>query len=124
MKRSLVLKKLESVLSKKIKDLYQTRLNHQITNIDYHLFDRTAIVMMEGIITPVEQLLNEADRQELAKQVRNVIDDVIYGEIKKFIEEAIDVTVVDFLSDTTIDSDRAGAIAIFEIKPQSSDNNN
>jgi uncharacterized protein YbcI len=123
MKRSLVIKKLESVLSQKIQNLYQTRLNHQVTNINYHLFDRTAIVMMEGIITPVEQFLNEVDRQELAERVRDVIDDIIYAEIKKFIEEAIDVTVVDFLTDTTIDSNITGAIAIFEIKPQSSDNN-
>jgi uncharacterized protein YbcI len=123
MKRSLAIKKLERVLSKKIKDLYRTRLNQEVTNINYHLFDRTAIVMMEGILTPVEQFLDEADRQELAKQVRDVIDDVIYAEIKKFIEEAIDVTVVDLLSDTTIDGNLTGAIAIFEIKPQSSDNN-
>jgi uncharacterized protein YbcI len=123
MKRSLVMKKLESVLSKKIKNLYQTRLHHQVTNIYYHLFDKTLIVIVEGTITPVEQFLDESDRRELAKQVRDVIDNVIGAEIKKFIEEVFKITVVDLLSDTAIDSNFTGAIAIFEVKLQSSGNN-
>jgi uncharacterized protein YbcI len=116
------MKKLESVLSKKIKDIYEARLKHQVTDISYKLFDKTLIILIEGTVTPVEQLLNQSDRRELAKQVRNVIDNIVHTEIKILIEEVINVKIVDFLSDTTINSNRTGAIAIFEFKPESFDN--
>lgn len=42
----------------------------------------------------------------------------MHPQIKNIIEEVLNVNVVDFLSDTTIDNKVIGAIAIFEFKPK------
>lgn len=43
---------------------------------------------------------------------------MIHPQIQTIIEEVLNVKVVDFLSDTTIDNNITGAIAIFEFKPK------
>ena len=111
-------KEIENLLSRKIKAVYQNKLEHQLDNISFRLFDHTLIIMLEGIVTSPEQLLRNSDRAYLAKQVRDVIDSVIQPQIKNIIEEVLEVKVVDFLSDTTIDHNLTGAIAIFEFKPK------
>ena len=109
---------IEDLLSQKIKDVYQQRLGHQLDKISYKLFDRTLIVMLEGIITSPEKVLRNNDRTHLANQVRAVIDSVMRSQIQEIIEEVLDIKVVDFLSDTTVEKNLTGAIAIFEFKPK------
>ena len=92
-------------------------LGHQLDNISYKLFNRTLIVMLEGTITSPEKLLKDNNLLFLAKQVREAIDSVIYPQIKEIIEEVMNVKVIDFLIDTTIDNNLTGAIAILEFKP-------
>lgn len=79
--------------------------------------------MLDGTITSPERLLKNNDRLDLARQVREAIDEFIQPQIQDMIEEILDVKVVDFLSDTTFDSDMTGAIAIFELKPKDNLNN-
>ncbi len=112
------LKKMELILFQKIKDVYQEELEQQLDNISYKLFDRTLVITLEGIETLPEKLLKANNRYDLAQQVRKVIDSVINPQIKNIIEEVLDVKVIDFLSDTTIDNNITGAIAIFEFKPK------
>ena len=108
------IKKIESILSQKIKDVYREQLEHKLDKISFKLFDHTLVITLEGIITSPEKLLQENDRLDLAKQVRKAVDEVIHPQIKNIIEEVLRVKVIDFLSDTTIDNDMTGAIAIFE----------
>ncbi|MEM7762345.1 MAG: DUF2294 domain-containing protein [Cyanobacteria bacterium P01_A01_bin.40] len=110
--------KIESILSQKIQDVYREELEHQLDHISYKLFDHTLVITLEGIVTSPEKLLKANDRLDLAQQVRKVVDGVIHPQIQSVIEEVLDVKVVDFLSDTTIDNDLTGAIAIFEFKPK------
>ena len=117
-KKEIKINKIEPLLFRKIKDIYRDRLEHQLDNISCRLFDRTLIIMLEGIITSPEKLLKNSARLDLANQVRESIDSVIHPQIKNIIEEVLDVKVVDFLSDTTIDNDLTAAIAIFEFKPR------
>ena len=112
------IKEIESLLSQKIKDVYRDRLEHKLDNVSYKLFDRTLVVTLDGTITSPEKLLKANDRLDLAKQVRAAIDSIIHPQIKDIIEEVLDVKVVDFLSDTTIDRDMTEANAIFEFKPK------
>ncbi|VEP13892.1 conserved hypothetical protein [Hyella patelloides LEGE 07179] len=112
------IKKIESLLSRKIKDVYRDRLDHKLDNVSYKLFDRTLIITLDGTITSPEKLLKDNDRLDLAKQVRETIDSIIHPRIQDIIEEILDVKVVDYLSDTTIDNDITGAIAVFEFKPK------
>jgi uncharacterized protein YbcI len=128
MKRSLVIKKLESFLSKRIKDIYEARLKQQLNTITYQLFEKTLVIVMDGSVTQVEQFLNENERQELAKQVRDTINNIVSPQIKITIEEVMEVNVIDFLFDTTIDSTHTAAIAkrrqcliaTFELRTKSS----
>ena len=109
---------IKSLLSQRIKDIYQKQLEHRLDNISYNLLERSLIITIDGTITSPEKLLKDNDRLSLAKQVRAVIDSVIQPQIQDTIEEILDVKVVDFLSDTTLDNDMTGAIAIFELKPK------
>lgn len=115
-------KKIESIISQKIKDIYQVELEHKLENISYKLFDHTLVITLEGIVTSPEKLLKNNDRLDLAKQVRKTVDSVIHPQIQSIIEEVLNVKVIDFLSDTTLENDMAGAIAIFEFKSKSKDN--
>ena len=115
--KAIKIKEIENLLSQKIMDIYRCQLEHQLSDISYKLFDRTLIVLLEGTITSSEKLLKNNDSVYLAKQVREAIDSVIEPQIKNTIEEVLNVKVVDFLSDTTIDNDLTGAIAIFELQP-------
>ncbi|ELS05239.1 hypothetical protein Xen7305DRAFT_00049820 [Xenococcus sp. PCC 7305] len=112
-------KEIENLLSQKIRDAYQDRLEHKLDKVSYKLFDHTLVVMLEGITTSPEKVLRNNDRIYLANQVREVIDNVMQSQIQEIIEEVFDIKVVDFLSDTTIDNNLTGAIAIFEFKPNS-----
>ncbi|MDJ0692539.1 MAG: DUF2294 domain-containing protein [Xenococcaceae cyanobacterium MO_188.B32] len=116
--KAIRIKTIEPLLSQKIKDIYQERLEHQLNDIYYKLFDSTLIIILEGTITSTEKLLKDNDRLYLVTQVREAIERAIQPQIKNIIEEVMDVKVVDFLSDTTIDNDLTGAIAIFEFKPR------
>ena len=121
-RKSIKSRKIESLLSQKIKDIYQSELEHQLDNISYKLFDRTLIIMLEGTITSPEKLLKNNNGYHLAKQVRAAIDKIIHPQIQNIIEETLNVRVVDFLCDTTIDRELTGAIAIFEFKPNEAKN--
>ena len=118
--KAIQIKKIESILSQKIEDIYRDKLEQKLNNISYRLFDRTLIVILEGTVTSPEKLLKDNNSLCLAKQVREAIDRVIHPQIQETIEEVLNVKVIDFLSDTTIDHDLTGAIAIFEIESQAS----
>ena len=78
--------------------------------------DCTLIIMLEGTITLPEKLLKNNDRHCLAEEVRKLIDSIIHPQIQSSIEDILNVRVVDFLSDTTIEQNMTGAIAIFEFE--------
>ncbi|AFZ36471.1 Protein of unknown function DUF2294 [Stanieria cyanosphaera PCC 7437] len=107
-------KALEDILSPKIKSIYKNQLKHQLDNISYYLFERTLIVILEGTVTAPEKILNNHQKICLAKQVRKVIDNAIQPQIRSIIEEAMNVKVIDFLCDTTLESNCTSAIVIFE----------
>jgi uncharacterized protein YbcI len=107
-------KALEDILSPKIKSIYKNQLKHQLDNISYYLFERTLIVILEGTVTAPEKILNNNEKICLAKQVRKVIDSTIQPQICSIIEEAMNVKVIDFLCDTTLESNCTSAIVIFE----------
>lgn len=115
-KKAIKIKQIEPLLSEKIQAVYQAQLEHPLHKISYKLFDNTLVITMEGTITSPEKLLKDNERFALAKQVREAIDSVIRPQIQSVIEEVLDVKIVDFLSDTTIEHDMTGAIAIFELE--------
>lgn len=115
-RKAIIIKRIESLLSKKIKGIYQNQLNHKLNNISYDLSDRTLIITLEGIVTSPEKLLKDNNHAYLAEQVREAIDSVIHPQIQSTIEEVLDVKVADFLSSSTLEHDLTGAIAIFDFE--------
>jgi uncharacterized protein YbcI len=54
----------------------------------------------------------------LAEQVRSELDDAIQPQLKALIEEVLGVSVVDLLTDATIETGRTGIIAVLEDTPE------
>ncbi|MGF1542010.1 MAG: DUF2294 domain-containing protein [Pleurocapsa sp.] len=118
-KTTINIKRIKNILSQNIRDIYKNQLKQQLDNISFHLFDGTLIVIIEGTVTCPEKLLKANDRLVLGKQVREAIDRIIQPQIVAAIEQVMNVRVVDFLSDTTIENNCTGAIAILEFKSHS-----
>lgn len=110
--------KLKTLLSQRIKDIYRSRLAHKPGEITYQLFPDKLIIVVEDSVTQPEQLLNQTNQKELAKEVRSVLDQVFQSQLRELIEQSMDVTIADFLLDTTISTGRTGAIAIFDLEPK------
>jgi uncharacterized protein YbcI len=108
------LKQIKKNLDRNIRNIYQERLKHQLNKISFHLFDDTLIIFIEGTVTCSEKLLQKNDGILLARQVRKAIDRVIQPQIESAIEQVMNVRVIDFLSDTTIDNNCSFAIAILD----------
>jgi len=106
---------LQNQIAKIIKDIYSKELGHQVKDVTVKLRNSNLIIIVEGTVTKPEQLLSQTQNRKLAKQVRKFIDDVIQPQIKNSLEEAIEVKIVDYLSDTVIDSNITGAIAILTL---------
>ncbi|WP_413164491.1 DUF2294 domain-containing protein [Capilliphycus salinus ALCB114379] len=105
----------EQVICERIRKIYVQQLDHQLSRISCRIFDQVLVLILEGVITPPEQLLNQNNHLQLVSQVRAALDGIIQPKIQNLIEQTLNVTVTDFLCDTAIETSRTGAIVIFEI---------
>jgi uncharacterized protein YbcI len=108
---------LERSLSQRIQAFYREKLGHQPSKITCQISDRNLLIVLENSITPAEQLLAESGSQDLAEQVRTELDDAIQPKLKELIEETLNVTVVELLSDATLETGRTGMIAVLDDLP-------
>lgn len=104
----------QELLTFQIQKLYEQQLGHQLSKITCQVYANIIVIVMEGIVTRCEQLLTESDHQVLAQRLRQVLEEIIRPQIKQLIEDVMSVKVVDFLCDAKVETDRAGAVAIFE----------
>ena len=84
----------------------------------YQLFEAKLAVIVENSITNAEQILINEGKNDLAETIRSILDDVLKPQLIKLIETITETTVVDILSDATINTRRTGIIAIFQSTPQ------
>jgi uncharacterized protein YbcI len=80
--------------------------------------DNKLIIVIENAITQPEKLLAQNGQQDLASQVRSQLESVLELPLKDLIKEVLGVGVIDLLSDATLETGRAGTIAILESAPQ------
>ena len=106
----------EKLICERIERIYFQQLEQQLQRINCRIFDRVLVLLLEGVITPPENLLNRHNHPGLANKVRSVFDRIIQLQIKDAIEQTLNVTVTDFLCDTAIETGRTGAIVIFEFQ--------
>lgn len=108
---------LERNLSQGIQALYREHLGHQPAKVTCQLFSDKLAVILEDSITTTEQVLLQEGKQKLAKEVRSGLDDATRPELKKLIEEILEVKVIDLLSDATFETGRTAIIAVLENSP-------
>ncbi|MEB3279195.1 MAG: DUF2294 domain-containing protein [Lyngbya sp.] len=104
----------EQLICERIQKVYVQQLDQELNRISCRIFEGVMVLILEGVITPPEKLLNQNHHFRLVNRVRSVLDRIIQPKIKDLIEQTLSVTVIDFLCDTTIDTSRTGAIVIFE----------
>ncbi|MBE9041954.1 DUF2294 domain-containing protein [Oscillatoriales cyanobacterium LEGE 11467] len=108
---------IERTLSQRIQALYRERLGHQPSKVTCELFDEKLTILLENSITPAEQLLLEEGKEESVEHLRSDLDEVIQPYIKTTIEEVLGISVLDLLSDATLETGRMGLIVILESAP-------
>lgn len=67
------------------------------------------------MIAQPERILAARQNKNLAKKVRESLDQFIQPKIQKIIENVMPLKVIDFLSDATLENNCTGAIIIFEV---------
>ncbi|MGL5062891.1 MAG: DUF2294 domain-containing protein [Microcoleus sp.] len=109
---------LERNLSQRIQALYRSVFGHQPSQVSCNLIDGKLVITMENAITQPEQVLVENGREELAEKVRSELETVLETELKQVINEVLGVDAIDLLNDTTLETGRAGTIAILDAVPR------
>lgn len=109
---------LQQVLSQRIQALYRNQLGHQPRTVTCQLFEEKLAIVIEGSLTKSEQLLLKSGQGELVQEMRSDLEVAIQPQIKKLIEEVMNVPVIDLLSDATLETGRTGAIAVLATTPQ------
>ncbi|HEY9831851.1 MAG TPA: DUF2294 domain-containing protein [Stenomitos sp.] len=109
---------LERLLSQRLQALYRDQLGHQPGKVTCQIFDEKVALIIEDSITPPEQLLADRGQADLAEQVRSELDEAIKPGLKSLIEEVLGVSVLDLLSDATLETGRTGIIAVLEVTPE------
>ncbi|BCX08703.1 MAG: hypothetical protein KatS3mg066_2562 [Fischerella sp.] len=107
----------ERTLAQRIQALYREQLGHQPSKVTSRLSDTNLVIVIENSITPPEQLLAQTGRHELAEQVRSDLDEAIQPQLKELVEDILHVSVVEILSDATLETGRSGIIAILSETP-------
>ena len=109
---------LERKLSQEIQAFYRNYLGHQPSKVTCQLFDEKLAIIVENSLTTAEKVLIGEGQEDLAQKVRSNIDDAIKPELKQSIEKITALKVLDILSDTTIETERTGIIAVLSNTPQ------
>ncbi|MCU0525384.1 MAG: DUF2294 domain-containing protein [Elainella sp. Prado103] len=108
---------LERNLSQQIQSLYRIQLGHQPSKVTCQLFDEKLAIIIENSVTQPEQLLAEEGKLELAEQVRADLDQAMRPQLRSLVETELGVTVLDLLSDATLETGRTGMIVVLENSP-------
>nr|WP_245894181.1 DUF2294 domain-containing protein [Chamaesiphon polymorphus] len=117
MSAELTVGQLERKLSQKIQALYKEKLGHRPSQIICKLFDQKVVIVIEDSITPAEQLLVATGDDRFVEQVRSNLDEAISPYIRETIEQILEVTVEDLLSDATIETGRTAIVAVLGDTP-------
>lgn len=109
---------LERELSQRIQLFYKNNLGHRLGAVDCQIFDEKIAIVLEQSITQAEQILVSNGKQELVEQVHSNLTDALYARLKELIERIVGVSVLDLLSDTTLETERTAMIAVLAAQPQ------
>ncbi|MDB9525562.1 DUF2294 domain-containing protein [Oscillatoria sp. CS-180] len=107
---------LQRALSQGIQKLYKQELGHSTGKVTCHILGDKVTVIIEDSLTKTEQILIDGassdDIQSDVEQIRSDVDTAIRPKISGLVEEILSIKVVDFLSDTTLETGRTGLVII------------
>lgn len=109
---------LERTLSQRIQALYRSQLGHRLSGVDCELLETKIAIVLEQSVTQPEQLLVEQGKGELVKTLHSELEQAMRPQLQALIEEVVGVSVLDLLSDVTLETERTGIIAILSEAPQ------
>ncbi len=106
---------LESALAQDIKSLHQNSLNYEVGHVTCHfLSPHELVIIIDDSITKTERILWQSGYQELAKQVRRSLTEIIRTDLREIAERAAQSTIVDLLSDVNMRTERSSLVFVFE----------
>ena len=108
---------LERSLAQRIQALYRNQLGHRLSEVICQIFEQKIMIVLENSITQPEQLLADSGKAELVEEVHASIEQTIEPQLSRLIEEVVGVSVVDLLSDATLQTKRTGMIAVLAGEP-------
>lgn len=109
---------IERSLAQRIQLLYRTFLGHQPSKVSCQLLEEQLMIIIENSVTQPEQLLLEEGNRPLAEQVHEDLSHLIEPRMRELIESVLNTSVLDFLSDATLETGRTGVIAILQAAPE------
>lgn len=107
----------QGIISENVKRMYHDQLGHEPGLVTCQILDNKLVLLIEGAITPVEKLLLQIKQRRLVEQVRALLDVAIQPHLGAILEQLTDVSVVDLMVNTTVDTERTGSIVILAEKP-------
>ena len=108
---------LEREVSQKMQALYKRKLGHQTGRVTCQLFEAKIAIVLENSLTQPVKLLFEENRQDLAQQIRNDLNDALQPLVKAIIADILGVAVLDVLSDTSLTTGRTAVVGILDSMP-------
>lgn len=109
---------LERSLSQRLQALYRQQFGHQPSKVTCQIFNQTVAIVAEESITPTEQLLSQEGQAVLAKQVRSGLEQAIRPQVETLVKEILNVSVLDVLSNATLETGRSGLIVVLSDTPE------
>jgi len=109
---------LERSLAQRIQALYRSQLGLRLSGVDCELLETKIAIVLEQSVTQPEQLLVAQGKSELVESLHSELEEVIQPQLKTLIEEVIGVSVLDLLSDVTLETARTGIIVMLSEAPQ------
>ena len=103
---------LERSLSQQIQRLYREELGHSTGKVICQIRDEQLTIVIESSLTQPEQLLLQEFEPERVEQLRSDLDDVVRPKLISLVEEYLQRTVIDLMSDTTLETGRTGFVVV------------
>ncbi|MEB3178892.1 MAG: DUF2294 domain-containing protein [Nostocaceae cyanobacterium] len=108
---------IERELTQRLQSLYHDQSGHRPSKVVCQFFDHRIAVTVENAVTPAEQTLINDGKEEIATQFRLGFDKTIEPQLKALVEEIVGTSVLDIMSDTTLETGRTGIILVLEESP-------
>lgn len=109
---------IEQIISQNIYSLFWTQLKHKPSEVGCKFYDNQLTIVIKNGLTKPEQLLMLNGYIEVAKEVRNSIEQILQPQLKKIIEEAIDTKISELLFATHPEADYVSLIALMTASPK------